>query len=57
MGIITLGELNAKREEVDALWQAANAAKIAAAKAEEEYKNMRYEYFCSQRGESCVQIL
>ena len=44
MGHITREALEKKREEVDRLWQAANIAKIAAAKAEEEYKIMRYDY-------------
>lgn len=45
MTTITREELETKREEVDKLWQAANAAKIKAAREEEEYKDMRYEYF------------
>lgn len=44
MDTVTREILEAKREEVDKLWQAANAAQIVAAKVEEEYKIMRYNY-------------
>ena len=45
MKTITRKELKAKGEKVDKLWQAAHAARIKAAKEEEEYRNMQCEYY------------
>ena len=44
MDTITLEKLRAKREEVEKLWQVAHAARVAAAKVEREFKEMRFEY-------------
>ena len=54
MEIITQETLEAKREEVDRLWQAANVAKVAAARAGEEFKNMRYAYYVILQGREGV---
>lgn len=43
--IPTKKELNAKLEEVDALWLKVSEVRRAAATCEEEYKDMRYSYY------------